>query len=101
MARYLGRMWKQLVNRNARENPMSLGIKPTVDFVFKKVFGSPENVSVLIGLLNAILKRPHPIVHVKISASDFCRRSDREQNGGSDDVRPASESTARLSVGIG
>jgi hypothetical protein len=76
-----------MVNRNARENPMSLGIKPTVDFVFKKVFGSPENVSVLIGLLNAIL--------------NFCRRSDRGQNGGSDDVRPASESTARLSVGIG
>jgi len=23
---------------------MALGIKPTVDFVFKKVFGSPENV---------------------------------------------------------
>jgi predicted transposase/invertase (TIGR01784 family) len=45
---------------------MSLGIKPTVDFVFKKVFGSPENVPVLIGLLNAILKLAHPIVHVEI-----------------------------------
>jgi hypothetical protein len=43
-----------------------LGIKPTVDFVFKKVFGSPENVSVLIRLLNAILKLAHPIVHVQI-----------------------------------
>ena len=40
---------------------MLLGIKPTVDFVFKKVFGSPENISVLIGLLNAILKLAHPI----------------------------------------
>ena len=28
---------------------MLLGIKPTVDFVFKKVFGSPENIPVLIG----------------------------------------------------
>jgi hypothetical protein len=45
---------------------MLLGIKPAVDFVFKKVFGSPENVSVLIGLLNAILKLAHPIVHVEI-----------------------------------
>ena len=45
---------------------MVLGIKPTVDFVFKKVFGSPENVSVLIGLLNAILKLADPIVHVEI-----------------------------------
>jgi hypothetical protein len=30
---------------------MLLGIRPTVDFVFKKVFGSPENIPVLIGLL--------------------------------------------------
>ncbi len=44
---------------------MLLGIKPTVDFVFKKVFGSPDNIPVLIGLLNAILKFAHPIVHVK------------------------------------
>ncbi len=36
---------------------MALGIQPTVDFVFKKVFGSPENLPVLIGLLNAILQR--------------------------------------------
>jgi len=45
---------------------MLLGIKPTVDFVFKKIFGSPENIPVLIGLLNAILKLAHPIVHVEI-----------------------------------
>jgi predicted transposase/invertase (TIGR01784 family) len=45
---------------------MLLGIKPTVDFVFKKVFGCPENIAVLIGLLNAILKLTHPIVHVEI-----------------------------------
>ena len=45
---------------------MLLGIKPTVDFAFKKIFGSPENVPVLIGLLNAILRLPNPIVHVEI-----------------------------------
>ncbi|MEZ6135132.1 MAG: Rpn family recombination-promoting nuclease/putative transposase [Pirellulaceae bacterium] len=45
---------------------MSLGIKPTVDFAFKKIFGSPENAAALIGLLNAILKFPQPIVAVEI-----------------------------------
>ena len=45
---------------------MLLGIKPTVDFAFKKVFGSPENSVALIGLLNAILNLPRPIVSVRI-----------------------------------
>jgi predicted transposase/invertase (TIGR01784 family) len=45
---------------------MSLGIKPTVDFAFKKIFGSPENAAALIGLLNAILNFPRPIVAVEI-----------------------------------
>jgi hypothetical protein len=45
---------------------MPLGIKPTVDFAFKKIFGSPGNASVLIGLLNAILRLPSPIVRVEI-----------------------------------
>jgi len=45
---------------------MPLGIKPTVDFAFKKIFGSPENVPALIGLLNAILKLPSPITDVEI-----------------------------------
>ena len=45
---------------------MPLGIKPTVDFVFKKVFGSPENSGALIGLLNAVLSLPNPITQVEI-----------------------------------
>ena len=45
---------------------MALGIKPTVDFAFKKIFGSSENVRTLIGLLNAILELPAPIVDVEI-----------------------------------
>ena len=45
---------------------MALGIKPTVDFAFKKIFGSPENVQALIGLLNAILELPAPITDVEI-----------------------------------
>lgn len=45
---------------------MILGIKPTVDFAFKKIFGSPQNSAALIGLLNAILALKHPIVSVEI-----------------------------------
>ena len=43
-----------------------LGIKPTVDFAFKRIFGGPENVTALVGLLNAILELANPIVHVEI-----------------------------------
>jgi predicted transposase/invertase (TIGR01784 family) len=45
---------------------MPLGIKPTVDFAFKKIFGSPQNELALIGLLNAILDRDQPIEAVTI-----------------------------------
>lgn len=45
---------------------MPLGIRPTVDFAFKKIFGSPQNTLALIGLLNAILDRDHPIEAVEI-----------------------------------
>ncbi len=45
---------------------MPLGIKPTVDFAFKKIFGSRENSLALIGLLNAILELDHPIDSVDI-----------------------------------
>lgn len=45
---------------------MPLGIRPTVDFAFKKIFGSPQNSAALIGLLNAILDLEEPIVGVEI-----------------------------------
>ena len=45
---------------------MPLGIKPTVDFAFKKIFGSPESVLALIGLLNAVLELSDPITDVTI-----------------------------------
>ena len=45
---------------------MPIGVKPTVDFAFKKIFGSPENAVSLIGLLNAILDLRHPITDVEI-----------------------------------
>jgi len=45
---------------------MPLGNKKTVHIAFKKIFGSPENIPILIGLLNAILDLPRPIVHVEI-----------------------------------
>lgn len=45
---------------------MLLGIRPTVDFAFKMIFGSPQNSAALIGLLNAILDLKQPIVAVEI-----------------------------------
>ena len=45
---------------------MPLGIRPTVDFVFKKIFGSPQNAQALIGLLNAILDLERPIESVEV-----------------------------------
>jgi predicted transposase/invertase (TIGR01784 family) len=45
---------------------MRLGIKPTVDFAFKKIFGMPENVPVLLGLVNAVLQLRDPLVDVVI-----------------------------------
>ena len=45
---------------------MALGIRPTVDFAFKKIFGSPQNSLALIGLLNAILDLECPIEAVEI-----------------------------------
>ena len=45
---------------------MPLGIRPTVDFAFKKIFGTPENRQALIGLLNAVLQLPRPIEDVQI-----------------------------------
>ncbi|MEM6692894.1 MAG: PD-(D/E)XK nuclease family transposase, partial [Planctomycetota bacterium] len=45
---------------------MPLGIRPTVDFAFKKIFGSPQNADALIGLLHAILDLEHPVEQVEI-----------------------------------
>ena len=45
---------------------MPLGIRPTVDFAFKKIFGSPQNSAALIGLLNAILELDRPVERVEI-----------------------------------
>ena len=45
---------------------MALGIKPVVDFAFKKIFGSHQNSDALIGLLNAILDFECPVVAVEL-----------------------------------
>ena len=45
---------------------MPLDIRPLVDYAFKKVFGSPENVQALISFLNAVLKLHCPIVLIKL-----------------------------------
>ena len=45
---------------------MILGIRPTVDFAFKLVFGNPEHTGVTIHFLNAILGDQPKITHVQI-----------------------------------
>ena len=45
---------------------MRIGIKPIVDFAFKKIFGTDPNKSSLISFLNAVLCLGVPIVDVII-----------------------------------
>ena len=45
---------------------MPLGIRPTVDFALKKIFGSPQNSDALVGLLNAVLDFADPVESVEI-----------------------------------
>ena len=61
---------KRLV-RFPGEVTMALGIRPTVDFVFKKTFGDPANRVALVSLLNAVLDLPGPITDVVIE-NPFC-----------------------------
>lgn len=45
---------------------MPLGIRATVDFAFKMIFGSPRNSLALMRLLNAILDLERPVVAVDV-----------------------------------
>ena len=45
---------------------MPLGIDPTVDYAFKRLFADPANKDLLIHLLNAVLDPSPPIVDVEI-----------------------------------
>ena len=51
-------------------------MKPSIDFVFKKLFGSEESKESLISLLNAIIKSDSPIEDVEILNNDL----DKEHN---------------------
>ena len=46
-------------------------LSPKIDFVFKKIFGSEENKSVLISFLNATLKSKCEIVSVDLKNTDI------------------------------
>ena len=46
-------------------------LNPKVDFVFKKIFGSEDNKSVLISFLNATLKPKEEIVSVDLKNTDI------------------------------
>ena len=51
-------------------------MKPSIDFVFKKLFGAEESKESLISLLNAIIKSDSPIKDVEILNNDL----DKEHN---------------------
>ncbi|NGT95980.1 PD-(D/E)XK nuclease family transposase [Clostridium perfringens] len=51
-------------------------MKPSIDFVFKKLFGAEESKESLISLLNAIIKSDSPIEDVEILNNDL----DKEHN---------------------
>ncbi len=53
---------------------MKLGIDPTVDIVFKRIFGSEDNALVLIDLLHAVIQPAQAITGLAISQA----HSDRE-----------------------
>ena len=76
---------------------MPLGIKPTVDFAFKKIFGSEENTAILLGLLNAILELPCPIVHVRI-LNPFSYKDFEEEKQVVLDVRAKDSDDRQLNV---
>lgn len=43
----------------------NIGIRPWVDFAFRKIFGKPGNDICLISLLNSVLRLPYPIQSVE------------------------------------
>ncbi|WP_283685035.1 Rpn family recombination-promoting nuclease/putative transposase [Clostridium perfringens] len=53
-------------------------MKPSIDFVFKKLFGAEESKESLISLLNAIIKSDSPIKDVEILNNDL----NKEHNEG-------------------
>ena len=53
-------------------------MKPSIDFVFKKLFGAEESKESLISLLNAIIKSDSPIQDVEILNNDL----NKEHNEG-------------------
>ncbi|MGL4373030.1 MAG: Rpn family recombination-promoting nuclease/putative transposase [Turicibacter sp.] len=46
-------------------------LDPTVDFVFKNIFGSPKHPNILISFLNATLKPQNPIISVELLNTDI------------------------------
>ena len=45
---------------------MAIGIEPTVDYAFKRLFGSPDHTSITIHFLNAVLTDAAPIQEVEL-----------------------------------
>ncbi len=76
---------------------MELGIKPTVDFAFKKIFGTRENTLALVGLTNAVLAPDEQIVEVEI-LNPFSNQEFTEQKLIVLDIRARDEAGRWLNI---
>lgn len=63
-----------------QENHVEL-LSPKVDFVFKLLFGTDENKSILIAFLNALLVEEQKIVDVTFKNTDLKKLSEEDKYG--------------------
>ncbi|RMF43652.1 MAG: hypothetical protein D6753_04595 [Planctomycetota bacterium] len=56
----------ELVKKRVDADRRPIGVRPIVDFAFKKIFRTPANKLALIRLLDAVLQPPTPITDVQI-----------------------------------
>ncbi len=57
---------RTFLNGAERVGMQKLGVDPTVDFAFRKLFGDPRNSDILIDLLNSVLQPVAPITSVEV-----------------------------------
>ncbi len=76
---------------------MVIGIRPTVDFAFKLMFGSPEHTSVTIHFLNAVLSRLLRITEITIQ-NPFLGKDDEDDKLSVLDIRATDEHGRKLNI---
>ena len=79
---------------------MSILLPPTVDFVFKKIFGNENHKEVLISFLNAIIKPITPIVDVVINNTELPRTSPDGKESRLLDVRATLDDGTHVNIEV-